>query len=65
MSDTPRTDEVENFIHHQKTTPAGSGRFSKEKEGFVLSNFARKLERELNAANRQLAEYEENRIIND
>ena len=60
MSDTPRTDEVENFIHHQKTTPSNdyvrSARFIKEKEGFVLSNFARQLERELTEANRLLAE---------
>ena len=60
MSDTPRTDAVENFIHHQKISSSHdyvrSARFIKEKEGFVLSKFARQLERELAEANRLLAE---------
>jgi len=55
MSDTPRTDEVENFIHHEKVKPSHdyvrSARLSREKEGFVLSTFARQLERELAEAN--------------
>jgi len=64
MSDTSRTDAIENFIHYEKARPSHdyvrSARLSKEKEGFVLSTFARQLERELNAANIQLAEYKKN-----
>jgi hypothetical protein len=60
MSDTPRTDEVENFIHYQERTSSNdyvrNARFIKRKEGFVLSQFARQLERELTEANRLLDE---------
>lgn len=51
MSDTPRTDLVEFFIHH---TVSGYNQLPRPPEGFVSSEFSRALEREIYELKKQL-----------
>ena len=56
MSDTPRTDEAEYESHDEPVSKLGA----------VDAEFARQLERELNAANERIKQLEEseNRMLN-
>ena len=46
MSDTPLTDKEEKFIYHEARNISGVG-LSSKKEGYVSSEFARRLERRI------------------
>ena len=53
MSDTPLTDKEEHFILHEARHTSGLG-FTSKKEGYVSSEFARKLELRIQELESQL-----------